>query len=60
MTEKEFLNSPLDEEEQWYEDHSEDFVPCENQAELRRQLAEAARNTMEKLRTEQEPSFALA
>lgn len=40
--EEAFWNSPLDEEEQWDEDHSEGFVPCENQAEMRRQMMEAA------------------
>ena len=29
-----FMNSPLDKEEQWYEDHSEDFVPMKNQEQL--------------------------
>ncbi len=32
----------LDPEEMWYEEHSDEFVPCENQEELRRQLMEAA------------------
>ena len=29
-----FMNSPLDKEEQWYEDHAEDFVPMKNQEQL--------------------------
>ena len=33
----------LDEEEQWYEDHSDEFVPCQNQAEMRRQIMAAAK-----------------
>lgn len=48
MTEKEFEtlldNSPLDEEEQWYEAHFDEFVPCENQEEMRKMLIEAAKN----------------
>lgn len=50
MTEDQFWNSPLDEEEQWYEDHFDEFRPCENQAELRNQLMEAAHNKMEEIR----------
>ena len=34
MTEEIFMNSPLDKEEQWYEDHAEDFVPMKNQEQL--------------------------
>lgn len=45
--EKAFWDSPLDEEEQWYEDHADEFVPCKNQEEMRQQLIEAARNTTE-------------
>ena len=40
--EEAFWKSSLDEEEQWYEDHAEEFVPCENQAEMRRQAMAAA------------------
>lgn len=54
MTEEQFLNSPLDEEEQWYEDHFDEFVPCENQEEMRRNLREAAHNTMEQIRAGRE------
>ncbi len=36
-------NSELDEEEQWYEDHFDEFVPCENQEEMHRKLTEAAK-----------------
>lgn len=49
MTEEQFWNSPLDEEEQWYEDHLEEFEPCENQEEMRRLLTEAARNKLNEL-----------
>ncbi len=35
-------NIVLDDEEQWIEDHLEDFTPSENQEEQRRQLMEAA------------------
>lgn len=38
-----FWSSPLDEEEQWYEDHADEFIPCENQEELRQKLIEAAK-----------------
>ena len=37
-----FWNSPLDAEEQWMEDHSDQFVPCDNQADVRRQMMTAA------------------
>ncbi|MBQ6566120.1 MAG: BrnA antitoxin family protein [Treponema sp.] len=40
----------LDEEEQWIEDHLEEFRPCKNQEELRGRLVEAAHNKMEELR----------
>ena len=36
-------DTDLDEEEQWYEDHFEEFVPCKNQEEMRHQLMEAAK-----------------
>ncbi len=36
-------DTDLDEEEQWYEEHFDEFVPCENQEEMRRQLIEAAK-----------------
>ena len=38
-----WFNSPLDDEEQWYEDHSNEFVVPENQEELRNQLIQAAK-----------------
>ena len=47
MTEEIFMNSPLDKEEQWYEDHSEDFVPMKNQEQLRKELMEAAKRNVE-------------
>ena len=40
--EETFWNSPLDAEEQWMEVHSDEFVPCENQTEVRRQMMTAA------------------
>lgn len=46
-------DTDLDEEEQWYEDHFDEFVPCENQEELRRRLMEAAHNTMEEVRAKE-------
>lgn len=49
MTEDQFWNSPLDKEEQWYEDHFDEFVPCENQAEMRKKMIKAAKNTMKEL-----------
>ena len=52
MTEEQFINSPLDEEEQWYEEHFEEFRPCKNQEEMRAKLQKAAHNTMEIIRTE--------
>lgn len=42
MTQEIFNNSPLDEEEQWYEDNCESFVSTENQAEMRLAAIEAA------------------
>ena len=42
-----FMNSPLDKEEQWYENHSEDFVPMKNQEQLRKELMEAAKRNVE-------------
>ena len=50
MTKEQFLNTPLDPEEQWYEDHSEEFVTSEDHTELREQLQKAAHNTLEELR----------
>ncbi|MGP1496456.1 MAG: hypothetical protein ACTTJG_06615 [Treponema sp.] len=34
----------LDEEEAWYERHSDEFVPVKNQEEIRKRLMEAAKN----------------
>lgn len=48
MNEKIFSESPLDEEEQWYEDHFDEFVPSPNQEELRKQLILAAKRNVEK------------
>lgn len=41
--EKAFWNSPLDEEEQWHEDHTDEFIPVENQEEMRKLMMEVAR-----------------
>lgn len=45
--EKAIWNSPLDQEEQLYEDHSEEFVPMKNQEELRKELISAARRNID-------------
>ena len=45
-------NIVLDEEEQWIEDHLEEFVPCENAEEMRKQLIEAAHNTLAEIKAE--------
>lgn len=42
------MNSSLDEEEQWYEDHSDEFVPSKNQEVLRKELMEAAKRNIAK------------
>ena len=47
MTKEIFENSPLDTEEQWYEDHFDEFVPSENQEQLRKELMEAAARNIE-------------
>lgn len=39
---KSFWDSPLDEEEQWYENHSDEFKPVQNIEEMRKKLIEAA------------------
>lgn len=39
---KAFWDSPLDEEEQWYENHSDEFKPVDKQAEMRKEMIEAA------------------
>ncbi len=44
-----FWKAPLDEEEQWFEEHSDEFIPCENQEEARKSLKEAAKNTMNEI-----------
>ena len=51
MTKEIFENSPLDAEEQWIEDHFDEFVPSENQDELRKELMEAARRNVEARKT---------
>ena len=55
MQEEAFWNSPLDNEEQEYEVAAENFVPCENQTELRQMLMEAARNAIEARKTKKRP-----
>ena len=47
----------LDSEEQEYEVAAENFVPCENQTELRQMLMEAARNAIEARKTKKRPVF---
>ncbi|MBQ2465913.1 MAG: hypothetical protein II507_13155 [Treponema sp.] len=39
---KAFWESPLDEEEQWYENHSDEFKPVDKQSEMRKEMIEAA------------------
>ena len=51
MAETKIKGIKLDEEEQWYEDHSDEFVPEKNQVELRKELMEAARSAAETRRT---------
>ena len=41
---KAFWDSPLDEEEQWYENHSDEFKPVDKQAEMRKKMIEATKN----------------
>ena len=55
MNKEIFENSPLDEEEQWYEDHFDEFVPYENQEEMRNQLMQAAKNTLDRLEETKKP-----
>jgi len=40
---KAFWESPLDEEEQWYENHSDEFKPVDKQSEMRKKMIEAAK-----------------
>lgn len=39
---KAFWESPLDEEEQWYENHSDEFEPVDKQTEMRKEMIETA------------------
>lgn len=48
MTEERFLNSPLDEEEQWIEDHLEEYVPAPEW--VGKSLRKAAKNTIKELK----------
>lgn len=42
MTEEIFTKSPLDKEEQWYENQSKEFVPMRNQEQLQKELMRSA------------------
>ena len=44
MSDAVFDNLVLDEEEQWIEDHLDEFVPFEGNEKMRRQMIEAAKN----------------
>lgn len=48
MTEEQFLNSPLDEEEQWIEDHLEEYIPAPEW--VGKSLRKAAKNTMKEIK----------
>lgn len=48
MAEERFLNNPLDEEEQWIEDHLEEYVPAPEWVE--KSLRKAAKNTMKEIK----------
>lgn len=54
MTEEIFNNSPLDKEEQWYEDYFDEFTPSKNQEQLRQELMQAAKRNI-KARKEKRP-----
>ena len=45
-----FADLVLDPEEQWVEDHAEEFVSVENLAEVKKEMEEAARNTLRRNR----------
>lgn len=42
-----FENSPLDKEEQWIEDHRNEFVPVENQEDVRNHLNRSGKKSAE-------------
>lgn len=48
MAEERFLNSPLDEEEQWIEDRLEEYVPAPEW--VGKSLRKAAKNTMKEIK----------
>lgn len=48
MAEERFLNNPLDEEEQWIEDHLEEYVPAPEW--VGKSLRKAAKNTMKEIK----------
>lgn len=48
MTEEQFLNSPLDEEEQWIENHLEEYIPAPEW--VGKSLRKAAKNTMKEIK----------
>ena len=52
MTKEIFESTLLDEEEQWYDNHHDDFVSPENQNFLHQQLVEAANNYTKKINNE--------
>ena len=41
---KAFWDPSLDDEEQWYENHSDEFEPVDKQSEMRKKMIEAAKN----------------
>lgn len=66
MTDKElkdfdekFWNSPLDEEEQWIENHFDEFVPCKNQEEMRKELMKAAEEKLDEIEKPNKKMFTL-
>lgn len=54
-----FWNSPLDEEEQWIEEHFDEFVPCKNQKEMRKELMEAAEKKLNEIEKPNKKMFTL-
>ncbi|MBP3365460.1 MAG: BrnA antitoxin family protein [Treponema sp.] len=57
MTSEQFFNSPLDEEEQWHENHFDEFKPSSNQDELRKQAVEAAKRSIMERREKRQISL---
>lgn len=54
-----FWNSPLDEEEQWIEDHFDEFVPCKNQEQIRSELMKAAEEKLTEIEKPNKKMFTL-